>query len=157
MTDTLAGLKLDGPMATHRLRTCLALILATVSAAGCNRSAPPRNLLLITVDTLRADHLGAYGAKLATPTIDRLAARGALFTHAMTAVPLTTPAHASLMTGLYPAHHGIRVHGVNGLAPGVATLAQDLSQAGRVSGAVVAAYPLARLFGLDRGFASLAP
>src|SRR5262245_20710736 len=69
----------------------------------------PRNLLLVSLDTLRADHLGSYGyAGAATPRLDSLAARGLRFERATTVVPLTLPAHSSLMTGTFPAWHGVR-------------------------------------------------
>src|SRR5262245_17822998 len=72
----------------------------------------PLNVLLISIDTLRADHLGSYGYRAAqTPTLDALAARGARFTHATTVAPLTLPAHSSLMTGAFPASHGVRDNG----------------------------------------------
>ena len=71
--------------------------------------APPPNVLLITIDTVRADHIGAYGyAKAATPVLDRLAREGVRFADATTQAPLTGPAHAALLTGLYPARIGVR-------------------------------------------------
>lgn len=66
------------------------------------------NVLLVSIDTLRADHLGTYGAKVATPTLDWLAAEGVLFERAVSHVPLTLPSHASLLTGIYPIAHGVR-------------------------------------------------
>jgi len=154
LTAIAAGFRLGAPMVAKPPQIARVALLASLVAAGCTAPGPPRNLLLITVDTLRADHVAGFGGKTPTPGFDRLAARGASFAQAMTTVPLTTPAHASLLTGLYPTHHGVRVHGVNGLAANVTTLAQDMIRSGRTTGAVVAAYPVARLFGLDRGFAS---
>src|SRR5262249_61004111 len=76
------------------------------------RHASRLNVLLITVDTLRADHVGSYGyAAAQTPALDRLAARGLRFARAWTVAPLTLPAHSSLMTGTFPAFHGVRDNG----------------------------------------------
>src|SRR5215470_2039630 len=74
-----------------------------------SRAAGRRNLLLVTIDTLRADHVGVYGATGArTPTLDALAARGVRFEHAQSPIPLTGPSHATILTGLYPPVHGVR-------------------------------------------------
>src|SRR5205807_8664262 len=76
------------------------------------------NLLLITIDTLRADHVGAYGAATgATPALDALAARGVRFDQVQTAAPLTGPSHATILTGLYPPMHGVRNNVVFSLGP----------------------------------------
>jgi arylsulfatase A-like enzyme/Flp pilus assembly protein TadD len=120
--------------------------------------APPtpraqiQSLVLITVDTLRADRVGAYGWKAArTPAMDGIAARGVRFQRAFAPAPITLTSHASILTGLYPPghgsrHNGMRVHG------GVATLATVLHDQGWATGAFVGAFPLDRRFGLDRGF-----
>src|SRR6185295_2405768 len=97
-----------------RTRACVWLLAALPACAACapkSPTAPPaaRNLVLITIDTLRADRLGAYGSTtVATPNLDRLAREGAMAMHASVQVPLTRPSHISLLTGLYPAEHGIR-------------------------------------------------
>src|SRR6185295_12578536 len=76
---------------------------------GRHRAPAGPNLLLVTIDTLRADHVGVYGAAQArTPTLDALAARGVRFAHAQSTVPLTGPSHATILTGLYPPVHGVR-------------------------------------------------
>lgn len=114
---------------------------------------PKPNVLLITLDTTRAGHLGCYGHKTArTPVLDRLAAEGARYTRAYSHVPLTTPSHASLMTGLLPPHHGVRLNGVDRLPPGVPVLAESMKSAGYHTAAFVASFVLDRRFGLDRGF-----
>ncbi len=116
--------------------------------------APPaiRTVVLITVDTLRADRVGAYGwAAARTPAMDALAARGVRFTHAFAPAPITLPSHASLLTGLYPPGHGSRHNGMR-MSDGPATLATVLREQGWATGAFVAAFPLDRRFGLDRGF-----
>ena len=113
------------------------------------------NVLLITVDTLRADHLGCYGySKAATPSMDRLAADGVLFERAETAAPITLPAHVSILTGTYPAYHGVRNNGVYRLGPRAVTLAEVLQEHGYKTGAVISGYPLATRFGLSQGFDS---
>src|SRR5512135_2807836 len=77
------------------------------------------NVVLITLDTTRADHLGCYGdAEARTPAIDALAQGGVVFSQAATPAPLTQPAHSSIMTGLYPAYHGVRLNGVTALGQG---------------------------------------
>ena len=110
-------------------------LLAGVGAAcarGESARAPTRpNVLLVTLDTTRADHLGAYGdTRARTPAFDALAAEGVLFTRAWTPTPLTTPAHASVFTGLYPGSHGVRNNGRFGLTPGAAMLAEAMKAAG---------------------------
>jgi choline-sulfatase len=113
---------------------------------------PARNLVLITVDTLRADRIGAYGYGAArTPAMDALAAQGVKFTRAYATAPITLPSHASLMTGRYPVGHGARHNGIR-MDLKTPTLADSLSQAGFATGAFIAAYPLDRRFGLIKGF-----
>jgi arylsulfatase A-like enzyme/Flp pilus assembly protein TadD len=132
---------------------------AAFLAAGvfCNalsaQTRPQPNIVLITVDTLRADHLGCYGYKLIrTPNIDRLAAAGTRFTTVVSAAPLTLPAHSSIMTGAYPAFHGVHDNVGYRLSPSVETLAQILKARGYATGGVVGAYILDRAFGLSTGF-----
>lgn len=136
-----------------------ALIALGLSAVACGgAAAPPReqpvdSLLLVTIDTLRADHVSCYGASpVSTPNLDALAKRGALFERAWSTVPLTTPAHASILTGLYPPAHGVRNNARFRLPDDVTTLAEALKQAGRRSGAVVSSFTTARMFGLAQGF-----
>lgn len=128
------------------------------SLRGAGTGAPPaspagtRSLVLITIDTLRADRVGAYGwAAARTPIMDGIAARGVRFRRAFAAAPITLPSHASLLTGMYPPGHGSRHNGMKARA-GVATLASVLHDQGWATGAFVAAFPLDRRFGLDRGF-----
>jgi len=117
-------------------------------------SSPARpNLLLITIDTLRADRVGAYGAPgAATPSLDALAARGVRFDQTQTAVPLTGPSHATILTGQYPPTHGVRGNVVFTLDDKHATLAALLKRRGYRTGAFVGAYPVAAAFGFGQGF-----
>jgi arylsulfatase A-like enzyme/Flp pilus assembly protein TadD len=118
------------------------------------RPARP-NLLLITIDTLRADHLGAYGdADASTPVLDALAGRGARFDKAETAVPLTGPSHSTILTGLYPPEHGVRDNVTFLLDPSKKTLASHLRGAGYRTAAFVGAYPVAGALGFSQGFNS---
>lgn len=111
------------------------------------------NVLLLTVDALRADHLGCYGDQTAqTATLDRLAADGVLFETAETAAPITLPSHASILTGTYPAFHGVRNNEVYRLGPRANTLAETLHGHGYRTGAVVASSLLDLRFGLSQGF-----
>jgi arylsulfatase A-like enzyme len=107
----------------------------------------------VTVDTLRADRLGSYGdAAARTPAMDALASSGVLFEHAYTPAPITLPAHTSIMTGLAPPAHGVRGNGVFALSPGTPTLAEALRARGLATAAFIGGFPLARRFGLARGF-----
>jgi len=119
------------------------------------RASRPLSVLLITLDTTRADRLGCYGhAGGATPHLDALARRGVLFRQAYAHVPLTCPSHASLLTGRLPMHHGVRDNGGYVLAADVPTLAERFAAAGHRTGAFVSAFVLDRRFGLARGFAT---
>ena len=130
---------------------------AAAAAAGARPSraseapAPPGGLVLLTLDTTRADHLGCYGGA-ATPALDALAARGTRWLNALTPSPLTLPAHASLLTGLEPPEHGVRDNGVTVLGDSVPTVATVLAGRGWDTAAFVASRVLDRRFGLDRGF-----
>jgi len=132
------------------------LIAAAVAlSSSCDSSRAPHshNLLLVTIDTVRADHLGAYGyADARTPAIDSLALRGVVFEQAYTPAPMTLPAHSTMMTGLLPPQHGARVNGIHELDDDVTTLAEQLSARGYRTGAFVAAFVLNQRFGLAQGF-----
>lgn len=135
-----------------------ALLLALPLAHGCSRGAERNpNLLLVTVDTVRADHLGSYGYRDAvTPSLDRLAKEGVRFDAASSTVPLTLPSHATVLTGLLPLHHGLRNNGAGALPAGTATLATLLSglpEGDRYrTAAFVGAFVLDGRFGLKPGF-----
>ncbi|MHC4099495.1 MAG: sulfatase family protein [Planctomycetota bacterium] len=119
-------------------------------------SAPPLNVVLITLDTTRADHLGCYGyAEPTSPRIDRFATTGALFTNAYCTASVTPVSHASILTGQYPYTHGLRVmHGLmeNRLPDGAVTLAEVLRDTGYETAAFISAFPAGGRFGLDQGF-----
>jgi arylsulfatase A-like enzyme len=137
----------------RRLHACL---FALVAIGGCAREpqrVPHPNVVLVTLDTTRADHIGAYGAaRAATPTFDGIARDGVLFERAWTVTPLTTPAHASLMTGLYPMAHGVRNNGRFRLSPSAATLAEAFAASGYRTAAFVGGFPVTRAFGFAQGF-----
>jgi arylsulfatase A-like enzyme/Flp pilus assembly protein TadD len=125
----------------------VALLLALAAAPV------PTNVLLVTIDTLRADRVGAYGhAAAATPVLDRLAREGVLVEEAVVQVPQTRPSHASILTGRHPYEHGIRDNSSPPLDARFPTLATVLRGHGYDTGAAVGAYPVARPSGLDRGF-----
>jgi len=120
-------------------------------AAGSRADRP--SVVLITLDTTRADHLGAWGHAFArTPQLDQLARRGTRFAACDTAAPVTLPAHATLLTGLFPPRHGVRDNGIFKLDGKVETLAERFRAAGYDTAAVVSAIVLHRRHGLDRGF-----
>lgn len=143
------------PRALIRRAAVLVGILGTSLSCGGERPAPapPQGVLLITIDTLRADQLGAYGAAVRTPNLDDLAGQGVLFEEAITTAPWTLPSFASLLTGEYPHEHGA-VGGSHTVLDGShETLAERLAAAGLETAAFVAAEWLRSDFGLDQGFA----
>lgn len=133
------------------LTACTALLTL---ASGCSREASgPRNVLVVTLDTLRADRIGAYGYPAArTPTIDGLAARGARFTNATTTTPLTLSAHTSLFTGTWPTTHGVRDNTGFYVDDAVTTLAEILKGRGFRTGGFVGAFVLDARWGIAQGF-----
>jgi arylsulfatase A-like enzyme/Flp pilus assembly protein TadD len=119
-----------------------------------NGARKPRpNLLLITIDTLRADHLGSYGyAGVKTPILDALAREGVRFKNAFSPVPLTLPAHCSILTGTYPTFHGVHDNSGFVLSASQVTLAEVLKGAGYRTAAFVGAFVVDSKFGLGQGF-----
>jgi len=116
-------------------------------------TSPKANLLLVTIDTLRADRVSAYGYTAAqTSAMDRLAAEGVLVEDATVQAPQTRPSHVSLLTGLYPHEHGVRDNRSAPLTPEVPTLATILRGSGYVTAAFIGAYPVSSDSGLNRGF-----
>ncbi len=141
------------------LRGLAAPLLLLAIPAACRREAAPSvriarpNVLLVTIDTLRADHVGCYGyTRAVTPTLDGLSAHGVRFITAVAHVPLTGPSHASILTGRTPLGHGMRDNGAYVLPGSVRTVAEDFRGAGYRTAAFVSGFPLSRRFGLDRGF-----
>lgn len=130
--------------------TFVVLLLGLVSAAAEQSSY---NVVLITLDTLRPDHLGCYGyASIRTPHIDQLATAGTRFTQAFTPVPVTLPSHTSLLTGMFPLATGVHDFTGNRVPAGTATLAKILHDRGYSTAAFVGAPVLDSRFGLDQGF-----
>jgi len=155
--------------ATMPARSITAAALAAVLLAGCGGpddgsevrladvcspgSAEGMNVLLVTLDTVRADRLGCYGcADAETPVCDALASSGVCFGDAVTSVPLTLPSHATILTGLYPYRHGVRENGKYRLADRYDTLAEELLSRGYDTAAFVGCFVLDESFGLDQGF-----
>jgi arylsulfatase A-like enzyme len=125
---------------------CLAL-------GACGAPSSGWSLLLITLDTTRADRLGAYGYRAAaTPALDALAAQGVRYLRCYSPVPLTLPSHASILTGLLPPRHGVHANGTQLLADEAVTLAERLRERGHATGAVIGAFVLDGRFGLAQGF-----
>ncbi|HEU5182241.1 MAG TPA: sulfatase [Candidatus Polarisedimenticolia bacterium] len=127
--------------------------MALLSLAGCRSKADKRpDLILILVDTLRADHLHAYGYPRETsPALDALAARGVLFEQAISAAPWTLPSSMSILTGRLPSHHRLENDGLK-LSAGIPTLPEVLRGSGYATAAVVSHIYVGRPFGFDRGF-----
>lgn len=137
-----------------RIWTVIALVAALFAILAVRLLKPaPVNLLLVTLDTTRADRLGCYGFSGAlTPALDRLARQGTLFENAYCATPITLPSHATIFTGLQSAEHGLRINGEGKLDPSIPTLARILKSGGFSTGAFVASFVLDSRFGLDAGF-----
>jgi choline-sulfatase len=131
----------------------LVVPLAEVLAATPPTSTAAPNVILITIDTVRADHLACYGAKdIQTPTLDALAHDGIVFERAISQVPLTWPSHAAILTGLFPFQNGVQDFTGQPLEPRFRSVAQAFQQHGYATGAVVSAFVLDRSWGLARGF-----
>jgi choline-sulfatase len=134
-----------------------AVVVVALLASGCSPApAPPptaRHVVLVTIDTLRADRLGCYGSRdVATPHLDSLARDGAMAPEATVGVPLTRPSHVSLFTGLYPSENGIRDNVSPALGAGHVTLAEVLHGAGFRTAGFVSSIVLSSQSGLSRGF-----
>lgn len=135
--------------------TSIACVFALLrgGVAGVRAQTMPPNVLLITLDTVRADRIGAYGyAKAATPALDRLAREGVRFADATTQAPLTGPAHAALLTGRYPARLGVRDNATTPLPTDADTLAERLKAKGYRTGGFVGAFILGPEYGFAQGF-----
>ena len=134
----------------HRLLPLLVL------AAACADSSEPAgrpSVVLITLDTTRQDALTCYGGpKRLTPYLDQFAAQGVTYLEARAVAPITLPSHASMLTGLWPPRHGVRVNGVAPLPSAATTLAETAKAAGYETAAFLAAVVLGRTFALDQGF-----
>lgn len=137
------------------MKRIILLLVVLCLAGACKKESPPpsvKNVILITVDTLRPDALSIYGGKTSTPFFEKFAKRSTVFDHALTCVPITLPAHTSLLTGLYPPSHGVRNNGTF-QAPSSLTLVPEIAkQNGLNTAAVIGGYPLASRFGLNQGF-----
>jgi hypothetical protein len=137
-----------------RRRSIAALAVALFACSPVEVEPAARSVVLISVDTLRADHLGCYGhVRDTSPTLDALAAGGVLFEQAIATSPWTLPSHVSLLTGLYPSRHGVRSvsHALDGTVPTLATL---LGARGLRTAAIVNSLLLDERSGLSRGFES---
>lgn len=135
------------------MRRLLPVVLA-VACLACTRSVDPKRLsvVLVTLDTTRADRIGAYGGGDLTPRLDAAAEDGVILREAVSQVPLTLPSHASILTARYPATHGVRYNGTYRLRDDETTLAEALKGAGFETAAFVASFVLNRGFGVEQGF-----
>lgn len=139
-------------------RTLLPFLLLVLTAGACAKRAgralaPGAPVILVSIDTLRSDHLPAYGYRnVETPALDAFRREAILYERAYTHVPLTLPSHATIFTGLLPAEHGIHDNLGYILAPTTGTLASQLKKAGYRTGGAVSAVVLSHLSGVSRGF-----
>lgn len=146
------------------MRKSLVAWVAAAGLAGCAGdspppaspiTAPPKRIVLVTIDTWRSDALGESGSgRVKTPHLDRFAREGTYYPKAWSSATLTAPSHATILTGLQPYHHGVRDNHGFRLATPVPTLAAALLEKGYATAAFVSAHPLARIGGLDRGFST---
>lgn len=146
-------------MQNSRRRALVALVLLAAAGGAAwwwlreRVEHAPLNLVIVTLDTTRADRIGAYGnADVETPAFDRIAREGVLFENAVAAAPLTLPVHSSMFTGKFPPEHGVRDNGGFFLGPEQQTLAEVLQARGYRTGAFVGAYVLDSKWGLNQGF-----
>ncbi len=148
--------KHSGQFVLSSLGCALLLLGLALFLGSCRQKKPPRpNILIITVDTLRADRVGCYGyAAGLTPNVDALAKDGVVFERAVAQVPLTWPSHAAIFTGTYPFHNGVQDFTGQPLSDRFRTLAESLKDHGYATGAVVSSFVLDRSWGLARGFES---
>ncbi len=140
----------------------LILVLAVLTLAGyflffrdkAGRFSPLQNpnILLITIDTIRPDHLSCYGGKNKTPNLDEIAKNGILFENAFSQVPLTFPSHTSILSGMFPSKHGIHNNGLEIFAQPESLITHELKKHGYQTGAVVSSFVLDRKFGLNSDF-----
>lgn len=135
-----------------KIRISFLIAITTICFLGLT-AAPKPNVVLITIDTLRADRLGCYGYKPAhTPSIDKIAAEGVMFTNAVSHVPLTRPSHATIFTGLFPYQHGIHDNIAPPLDPKIPTLSEVFQKNGYRTAAFVSSFVINSQSGLQRGF-----
>jgi len=148
--------KHSGQVVLSSLGCALLLLGLALFLGSCRQKKPPRpNILIITVDTLRADRVGCYGyAGGLTPNVDALAKDGVVFERGVAQVPLTWPSHAAIFTGTYPFHNGVQDFTGQPLSDRFRTLAESLKDHGYATGAVVSSFVLDRSWGLARGFES---
>lgn len=142
-------------MPTTKRTLASLLLLGGLVAGGCSPGArqPVDNILLITLDTTRADALGAYGnRRIRTPALDSLAAKGHLFENCYSHAPITLPSHSSILSGALPTAHGVRNNIAYAFPASGLSLAERLHDAGFATGAFVSSFILDRRFGLDAGF-----
>lgn len=131
----------------------LAAIAASGSALGPEAAQEDRNVLLISIDTIRPDRLSCYSPKhLQTPHVDALAARGVLFERAFAHNPMTLPSHVNILTGVTPLYHGVHENSKSILGQDFLTLAEHLKEKGYSTGAFIGSFALDSRFGLDQGF-----
>lgn len=135
-------------------RFWLGSFLAMMGAASCGLGEPSiRNVLLISIDTLRADYLSSYGfPRQTTPHLDAIARQGVLFQNVLSPVPITLPAHSSMLTGTLPPYHGVHDNLNNRLADSNLTLAELLKAKGFLTAAIISSFVLDSRFNLSQGF-----
>jgi arylsulfatase A-like enzyme/Flp pilus assembly protein TadD len=147
----------SGRRASLPIAAALAAVVAfcalSLSVQGCRKGDERPSVIIIIIDTLRADYVGCYGSPdAATPNIDRLATQGARFSQCITAAPVTLPSISTILTSTYPTYHGVRDNGIFKLDPSLVTLAEVFEEAGYATAAVVGAGVIGKGTGIEQGF-----
>jgi arylsulfatase A-like enzyme/predicted Zn-dependent protease len=143
-----------------RLRHFALLLLTAIWAVSCAPSDKKPddlgqndlNVILVTIDTLRADHVGVYGGLAKTPSLDRLASEGVVFDRCISQTPLTLPSHTTILSGTYPNYHGVRDNGGFVVPDNLELISETLQRHGYATSAFIGAYVLHSKWGLDQGF-----
>jgi arylsulfatase A-like enzyme/Flp pilus assembly protein TadD len=143
----------NGPWDPWRRLSKAVLVLILGFAGGCERGGEQPSVLLVIIDTLRADYVGCYGASTrVTPNADRLAGEGVRFSQCVTSIPVTLPSVSAILTSSYPIYNGVRDNGTFTLDGSLTTLQEVLRESGYSTGAFVSAYVVAEGSGIEQGF-----
>ena len=136
-----------------RIRYFFVLCIIIVVLSACNDNFKPKyNVVIVTFDTTRADHIGSYNNETYTPALNNLAKDGIVYERALSTIPLTLPSHSSIMTGKVPFTHGVRDNGLFNLSDNQTTLAEILKDKGYNTAAAIGSFPLTSKFGINQGF-----
>ena len=135
-----------------RVRYFFVLCIVFLTLTSCDKNKPKFNVIIVTFDTTRADHIGSYNNEDYTPVLNNLAKDGVVFEKTIAPIPITLPSHSTIMTGKVPFSHGVRDNGLFNLANEQTTLAEILKDNGYNTAATIGSFPLTAQFGINQGF-----